>query len=121
MLPLQTFSLQNAQPQPQWIDEALLGARQGEETESGASVEPRQQKWDTSKAMTVYYSCLPSMFIKITHDGLSRSVGDGAWQMKEVFRVMVVGVYVTDRPETAINRASVPASGGPVGRAGYAA
>ena len=32
MSPWQTFSLQNAQPQPQCVDEALLGARQGEET-----------------------------------------------------------------------------------------
>ena len=84
MSPWQTFSLQNAQPQPQWVDEALLGSRQGEEAESGVPIEPRRQQWDSSKAMTVYYCCLPSMLIKIAHDGFSRSVGDGAWQMKEV-------------------------------------
>jgi hypothetical protein len=44
MSPLQTFSLQNAQPQPQWVDEALLGTRQGEETESGVPIEPRRQQ-----------------------------------------------------------------------------
>ena len=70
--------------------------------------------------MTVYYCCLPSMLIKIAHDGFSRSVGVGAWQMKEVFGVTVAGVYVTDRPETALNKAIIPASGGPVGKAGCA-
>jgi hypothetical protein len=60
------------------------------------------------------------MLIKIAHDGFSRSVGDGAWQMKEVFGVTVAGVYVTDRPETALSKASIPASGGPAGKAGYA-
>ena len=40
--------------------------------------------------------------------------------MKEVFGVTVVGVYVTDRPETVVSKAIIPASGGPVGRAGYA-
>ena len=82
MSPWQTFSLQNAQPQPQWVDEALLGSRQGEETESGVPFEPRRQQWDSSKATTVYYCCLPSMLIEIAHDGFGRSVGDGAWQMK---------------------------------------
>ena len=56
MSPWQTFSLQNAQPQPQWVHEALLGARQGEETEIGVPIEPRQKQWDAIKAMTVYYS-----------------------------------------------------------------
>ena len=60
------------------------------------------------------------MLIKIAHDGFSRTVGDGAWQMKEVFGVTVAGVYVTYRPDTALNKAIIPASGGPVGKAGYA-
>ena len=60
------------------------------------------------------------MLIRLAQDGISRSVGDGALQMKEVSGVTVIGVYVTDRPETAINKAIIPASGGPVGRAGYA-
>ena len=51
--PWQTFSLQNAQPQPQWVDEALLGARQAEGAETGVLAEPRQKQWDTSEAMIV--------------------------------------------------------------------
>ena len=53
--------------------------------------------------MTVYYSCLPSMLATIAHYGFSQSIGDGALQMKEVFGATVVGVYATDRPETACN------------------
>ena len=60
------------------------------------------------------------MLFKIAHDGLRRSVGDGAWQMKEVFGGTVVGVYVTGCPETVVNKAIIPASGGPAGKAGYA-
>ena len=60
------------------------------------------------------------MLIKIAHDGLSRSVGYGAWQMKEVFGLTVVGVYVTDRPETVVHQAFTSASEGPGGKAGYA-
>ena len=60
------------------------------------------------------------MLINIAHDDISRSVGDGAWQMKEICGATVVGVYIADRPNTAINKAIMPASGGPAGRAGYA-
>ena len=60
------------------------------------------------------------MLTKIASYGLSRSVGDGAWQMKEVFGVTVAGVYVTGRPETVVDKATIPASGGPAGKAGYA-
>ena len=60
----------------------------------------------------VYHACLPSMLIKIVHDGLSRAVGLGAWAMKEVFWITAAGVYCVDRPETACNEPLVPASGG---------
>ena len=44
MSPWQHVLLQNAQPQPQRVDEALFGARQGEETETGVPIELRQKQ-----------------------------------------------------------------------------
>ena len=71
MSPWQCFSIMNAQPQPQWATDALLGPRQGEERELGTPIDPAWTKWDSAKIQTVYYGCLPSFLIKIVHDGFS--------------------------------------------------
>ena len=63
--------------------------------------------------MVVYHGSLPCMFIKIAHDGFSRQIGAGNWRMKEVYGITTVGVYVTDRPETALSEMLIPASSGP--------
>ena len=86
----QTFSIRNVLPQPDWVEEALLGTRQGAETaplgqEAGRPNDPRWETWDSAKAKVVHHACLPSMLIKIVHDGFSRVVGPGAWAMKEGF------------------------------------
>ena len=39
--------------------------------------------------------------------------------MKEVYGITTAGVYVTDRPETALGEMLIPASGGPAGKPGY--
>ena len=124
MSPWQPFAIRNALPQPDWVEEALLGTRQGDALallgkEAGRPSGPRWEAWDSAKAKVVYHACLPSMLIKIVHDGLSRAVGLGAWAMKEVFWITAAGVYCVDRPETACNEPLVPASGGPAGRCGY--
>ena len=68
----------------------------------------------------VNHACLPSTLIKIVHDRFPRVVGPGAAAMKEVFGIIVVGVYCADRPETTCNEPLIRASGGPAGRSGYA-
>ncbi|MFM7982525.1 MAG: hypothetical protein ACKPKO_24705, partial [Candidatus Fonsibacter sp.] len=39
--PGSAFSIQNAQPQPQWMTDALLGPRQVEERETGTPINPK--------------------------------------------------------------------------------
>ena len=82
-------------------------------------MDPKWANWDTSKAMVVYHGCLLSMLIKIAQGGFSRQVGVGNWRMKEVYGITPVGVYVTDRPETALSETLILASGGPAGKPGY--
>ena len=119
MAPWQVLTIQNALPQPQWATEAFLGTRLGDEKEQGVPSDPQWANWDTSKAMVVYHGCLPSLFIKIAHHGFSRQIGAGNWRMKAVYGITTVGIYVTDRPETALSEALIPASGGPAGKPGY--
>ena len=119
MSPWQCFSIQNAQPQPQWVTDALLGPRQGEERESGTPIDPAWTKWDITQIQTVYYGFLPSFLINIVHDGFYREVGQGENRMQEVCGCSVEGVYCTDRLEDALNSLGLLASGGPTSRAGY--
>ncbi|MFM7982844.1 MAG: hypothetical protein ACKPKO_26330, partial [Candidatus Fonsibacter sp.] len=69
--------------------------------------------------MTVYHGCLPSFLIRVINDGFYRELGPGEDRMKKVFGCSVEGVYVSDRPETALNSLNMTASGGPAGRVGY--
>ncbi|MFM7989074.1 MAG: hypothetical protein ACKPKO_58150, partial [Candidatus Fonsibacter sp.] len=114
--PWQCFSIQNAQPQPQWVTDALLGPRHGEEHKVVSPINP---KWDSSRIQTVYYGCFPSFLLNIIRDGFYREVGPGENRMKEVFGCSVEGVYCTDRPDSALESISYIASGGPAGKAGY--
>ena len=119
MAPWQALSIKNALLQPQWATEALLGTRPGDEKEMGVPTDPKWAAWGTSKAMVVYHRCLPSMLVKIVHDGFSRKIGQGSWQRKEVYGVTTAGVHVPDRPATACSEILIEACIGPAARAGY--
>ncbi|MFM7978290.1 MAG: hypothetical protein ACKPKO_03160, partial [Candidatus Fonsibacter sp.] len=67
----------------------------------------------------VYYGCIPSFLIRIVHDVFYRELGLGENRMKQVCGCSVEGVYVTDRPEAALNSLNLLASGGIAGKAGY--
>ena len=118
--PGQYLSLENAAPEPAWVQQYLqpAGSQTAEsglqrEREEGTYLQPNWGYWDHENLMTVYHGTYPTCLPSIIHDGFARSFGAGCMAMKAIFGIPVSGVYTSDRIGTAFSYPQTWGAGGP--------
>ena len=106
MMPFQYISIENASPAPPWAVMSMAAGAGGQEVEGEGGSMPLYPEdfgwWDASKTGVFYHGTSALHLPSIIANGLRRSFGAGAAALQDVFQTPVAGVYVTDKPHTAI-------------------